>query len=287
MIHQRVTQFSHSNLGSSVFSRSRPFCLVVLFSAWQIRISWIMTSNFVSSYQYVSEQIVIHVGFVILFTGVVGNTLNIIVFMSLKTFRETSCAFYLTIASFANIIHLLASLLSRILITGYNVDLTLTSSTACKLRQFIAVIAPLMALSSMCFATVDQFVSLTDRWRRWSQRWVAHRLIVVTLVFWCLCNIPVILFHNTTSSASGQRACSIINPDFSNYFSRFYVSYLLGFIQIIVRSSVGLLAFINARHLAHRRIPIVRLERDKQITSMVEIECLSSSTDLFSLCVVA
>lgn len=239
-----------------------------------------MTSNVVSSYQYVSELIVINVGFVILLTGVVGNALNIIVFMSLKTFRETSCAFYLTSASFANIIHLLAGLLSRILITGYNIDLTLTSSAACKLRQFIAVIAPLMALSSMCFATVDQFVSLTDRWRHWSQRWVAHRLILVTLVFWCLCNIPVILFHNTTSSASGQRTCSITNADFSNYFSRFYVSYLLGFLQITIRSSVGLLAFINARRLARRRIPIIRLERDKQITAMVEIECISSNTQL-------
>ena len=221
------------------------------------------------SYQYLTEQIIIYVGFIILFAGVVGNTLNIIVFTSLKTFRETSCAFYLTVASFANIIHLLASLLSRVLITGYSIDLTLTSSAICKLRQFIALLAPTMALSSMCFATIDQFASLTVRGRKWSQLWIAHRLILVTLVFWCLCNIPVILFNNTTSSDNGPRACSITNPDFNLFYSRFYVSYLLGFLQILIRSSFGLLAFINVRRLVHSRVPVIRLERDKQITSMV------------------
>jgi hypothetical protein len=151
---------------------------------------------------------------------------NIIIFTSLKTFRETSCAFYLTSASFANIIHLLANLLSRILISGYNIDLTQTSSVICKLHQYIAVIAPLMALSCMCFATIDQFASLTVRWRHFSQRHIAWCVVAVTLIFWCLIIIPVIMFYEVYfSSSTGSWSCSIINTNYSSYYSPFYISF--------------------------------------------------------------
>ncbi len=229
-----------------------------------------MPSTIIDSFQYVGALFTINIGLFILVSGLFGNILNIIIFTSLKTFRETSCGFYLTSASFANIIHLTASLLSRILITGYNIDLTLTSSTICKLRQYIAVVAPLTALSCMCLATIDQFASLTIRWRHFSQRYIAWCLVTLILLFWCLTNIPVIIYHNIyLSSVNGTWRCSITNTNFSIYFSQFYVSFLLGFIQLMIRIIFGLLAFINVRSLPNRQIPIVRLERDKQITSMV------------------
>jgi hypothetical protein len=223
-----------------------------------------------SSYEYAAAQIVIYIGFLILISGLIGNTLNIIIFTSLKTFRQTSCALYLTAASFANILHLLANLLSRILITGYNTDLTKTSTVLCKLRQYVATIAPLMALSCMCFATVDQFASLTIRWRHFSQRHVACRLVTVAMIFWCLTNIPVIIYqYNYFSSTTNQWTCAITNTYFAIYNSRVYVPFLLGFVQLMIRISFGLLAFVNVRSLANRQTAIIRLERDKQITSMV------------------
>ncbi|UJR38063.1 hypothetical protein I4U23_030744 [Adineta vaga] len=55
-------------------------------------------------------------GIPFLIAGLLGACLNIIVFLSLKTFRQSSCAFFLTIMSFVNIGQLLTGLLSRILI---------------------------------------------------------------------------------------------------------------------------------------------------------------------------
>ena len=232
-----------------------------------------MPSAIVFAYQRLTEQLTINVGLLIVIGGLLGNLLNIVIFTSLKTFRETTCAIYLTAASCANILHLLASLLSRILITGYNIDLTQTSTHLCKLRQFIAVIAPLVAVSSMCLATIDQYVSLTLRWRWLSQHRVAARLIMIMVPFWCLCSIPVLVYHNLVySPATGQWNCAITNAQFSLYFSRVHVPVLLGFLQILVRVVFGLLAFVNVRRFARHRLPIIRRERDKQITSMVLIE---------------
>ncbi|CAF4132982.1 unnamed protein product, partial [Adineta steineri] len=230
-----------------------------------------MSSNVTDLAKQISGIITTDIGLFILTTGLLGNILNIIVFLSLKTFRETSCAFYLTSASFANIIQLVATLFSRILITGYNIDLTQTSLFLCKLRPYVATIAPLMSISSMCFATIDQFTSLSVRWRHFNQRYIAAYLTIITLIFWCLVNIPVIIYNNITMASTNPVtwACSITNANFSLYYNRFYISFLLGFLQLIIRIIFGLMAFINVRSLRNNQVPIIRLERDKQITSMV------------------
>jgi hypothetical protein len=231
-----------------------------------------MSSTFIQSLVFASQEIVIYIGFFALISGVLGNTLNIIIFTSLKTFRETSCVFYLTTASAFNIFHLLAALLSRILIAGYNIDLTQTSLVLCKLRQFVTNAGLIIALTCMCFTTIDQFLSLTNRWRYLSQRYIASHLVIFTVVFWCLYSIPFIVFNNIVySSITGNVTCTITNAIFAIYNSRFHTPILIGFLQLIIRIIFGLLAFINVRSLANRRIPIIRLERDKQLTSMVRI----------------
>lgn len=63
--------------------------------------------------------------------------------------------------------------------------------------------------------------------------------------------------------------CVITNTYFDTYFSRFHIPFLLGFIQLAIRVTFGLMAFFTVRSLRNRQTPIVRLERDKQITTMV------------------
>ncbi len=52
-----------------------------------------MSSTFIQSLVFASQEIVIYIGFFALISGVLGNTLNIIIFTSLKTFRETRLLF--------------------------------------------------------------------------------------------------------------------------------------------------------------------------------------------------
>jgi hypothetical protein len=81
------------------------------------------SSNF-SSLVLASQLVTTYSGILILIAGVIGGFLNLVVFLSLQTFRQNSCAFYLTVMSFVNIGNLLTGLLSRIMIYGFDIDWT-------------------------------------------------------------------------------------------------------------------------------------------------------------------
>jgi len=200
----------------------------------------------------------------------IGNILNIIIFTSLKTFRETSAAFYMNVTSVVDIFQLTVGLLFRILITGYNIDPTKTSSLICKTRQYILITTMPIAFTCMCFATIDQFLSLTNRWHHLCNIKMASRFVIVALIVWLLHGIPVFFFENLYSATgTDQKSCSFTNTGYSIYYSRFLFPVLLCFLPLIIRITFGLLAFVNARRLQNRQRPITRLERDKQLTAMV------------------
>ncbi len=78
----------------------------------------------------------IYVGLFIFITGVIGGLLNIIIFTSLKTFRETSCGFYLTVTSVFNVGQAIFALTTRILDSGFSINLT-NLPWSCKLLTFL------------------------------------------------------------------------------------------------------------------------------------------------------
>lgn len=228
------------------------------------------STTFIDSLKYFSQEIILYIGFFVLITGLFGNILNIIIFTSLKTFRETTCAFYLTIASFVNIFQLLAGLLSRILSVAYNIDLTRNSIILCKVRISILITAALISSSCMCFAAIDQYISMTIRWKYLSQKRFAYWFIGISSIIWCLHSIPTGIYSNIYHiSFSNQSKCGISNTVYITYYSRVVVPILLGFLLILIRTFFGLLAFMNVRSLANRAIPIVRSRRDRQLTAMV------------------
>ena len=232
-----------------------------------------MLSTFVPAFPAAALQITIYLGFFIITSGVLGNALKIIIFSSLKTFRETSSGFYLTTASCVNILHLLSSFLSCTLSAGYGIDLTQSSRVLCKMRQFVAVTSPLMVETCLCLVTIDQFLCLSARWRFFSQRQVAWRLTGLAALLWLFHGIPVMTFFDIVLPAetSTSGVCLIINENFSAYFYRVYLPFLLGFVPLGIRIVFGFLAFIRVRRLPYREVSIIRSERDKQLTAMVSL----------------
>jgi hypothetical protein len=229
-----------------------------------------MSSATVDSLKHMTNQSNIYGGFFVFLIGMIGNILNIIIFTSLKTFRETSAAFYMNVTSAVNIFQLVVGLLSRILITGYNIDPTKTSSFICKARQYTLITTMLIAFTCMCFAAMDQFLLSTNRWRHLCNFQLASRLIIIGFIVCLLHGILVFYFQDLyPSSETGEISCSTINISYSIYYSLFLFPVLLGFLPLIIRISFGFLAFINVRRLHNRQVPAVRLERDKQLTKMV------------------
>jgi hypothetical protein len=229
-----------------------------------------MSSAIVNSLKLATNQSTIYGGFFLFIIGTIGNVLNIIIFTSLKTFRETSTAFYLRVTSGVNIFQLIVGLLTRILITGYNIDPTKTSEFLCKARIFTLTTTMLISFTCKCFAVIDQYLSLTNRWRHLCNVKVAICLVIFSSLLWCLHGISFAILEGVYPvSSTNQTSCSIANPIFNIYTSRFLLPVVLGLLPLFIRIIFGLLAFINVRSLKNRRAPIVRLERDKQLTAMV------------------
>jgi uncharacterized membrane-anchored protein len=98
----------------------------------------------------------IYMGTIITISGIIGGILNVIIFLSLHTYRESSSAFYLTIVSIVNIGQLLTGLLSRVLINAVGVDWTQTSLAYCKIRNYVFQACGIISPICLCLATIDQ-----------------------------------------------------------------------------------------------------------------------------------
>ena len=212
------------------------------------------------------NQITNYYGLFILITGVFGGLLNILVFQTLNTFRDTPCVFYLTIASIVNVGQLLTSLLIRILSIGFNIDPTILS-WFCKLRVFSIQFCALISLSCTSLATIDQFISVTHR--QLSSLQLAHRHIILSCVISSIHGIFFLICYDIPNGI-----CQIININFGTYFSYFYFPFMLGFIPVITMITFALLAFFIIRKTTNLHVHIERLSRDRQLTAMVLIQVL-------------
>ena len=236
-----------------------------------------------SSLTTLSQQITIYFGISILIAGLFGGVLNTLVFLSLRTFRQSSCAFYLTIMSIVNIGQLFTGLLSRIMIIGYSIDWTTTSPFYCKFRYFLSQTCILMSLTCICLATIDQYLATCSnvRWQQWSSLKVAHRLTIIFTIFWILNGIPyLIYFTQVYSSTTNKTSCTITNDLFSEYYSYGYFLTLTGFLPIFITVLFAVLAFRNVNQLAHQAVPVIRRELEKQLTIMVLVHVALNSFTL-------
>jgi hypothetical protein len=228
-----------------------------------------MSSSSTSTFLiYLSQQTTIYLGCFVLISGILGGILAITVLVSLKTFRETSCAFYLTAACVVAICQLLTTVLSRVLISGFGIDPTVKSIFYCKFRSYLSQAFSLIFLTCMCLCTIDQFFSITNRWRYLFTLSFAHRFVLITTIVCFIHGIPYLFFFQITTLSSGQLSCTYINPGFRIYFLRFYLPVLMGCLPISIMIIFGLLAFRNIRTLTSRQVNFVRLSRDRQLTAM-------------------
>jgi hypothetical protein len=226
---------------------------------------------------FIGQQITIYASIPIFIAGTIGGCLNIIVFLSLRTFRESSCAFYLTVLSFTNVIQLITGLLSRLMISGFNIDWTRNSLFYCKLRPFIIYMSALISSACLCLATIDQYFATCTRprWQQWCNIKLAHRLIIIFSILYFLEQIPSLAFYNhVISPPTNQTTCIITNTNFAQFNTYFTILILWFILPLIFTLTFGILAFRNVQQIAYRTNPLVRRELDKQLTAMVLVQVL-------------
>ncbi|CAF4153866.1 unnamed protein product [Adineta steineri] len=221
------------------------------------------------SLAYISQQVTIYVGWFFVIAGIGGNGLNILIFTSVRNYRQTPCTFYFLITSIDNIVVLIVSVISRIFIAGYQIDLTLTSTFWCKLRAYLINVLTLISFTYSCLASIDQFLvtSRNANVRRFSNIKWAHRMMFIVIIVWCLHGIPQILFYDISSIT---QTCRIINASYSIYAS-IYVLSLTCIIPIVVMIVFGYLTYRNI-HLTR----VIRAEQqaDHQLVRMTLIQVI-------------
>jgi len=217
------------------------------------------SSSTIDTLNFLTEQISLYFGLFIAITGIFGQIFNIIIFTTLKTFRETTCGFYLTIVSIANLFQCAPILIS--VITLWNNNLY-ASGILCKFHFFLLQYFGMVSLTGMCLTTIDQFLSMT-RYRNWNNMRLAIRCIIFIWIFWFIHGIVTFIYYD-----SNKITCIMTNHIFAKYYTYFYLLILRGILPVIIISIFSLLAFFKIRSTANRQMNIIRLSRDRQLTAM-------------------
>ncbi len=234
-----------------------------------------MSSSVIASLLITIEKVIAYGGIPILIIGLFGGFINVIVFLSLKTFRQNSCAFYLTVLSIVNIGQLMTSLLTRIMISGFNIDWTQMSLSFCKFRTFAFQATAMISFICISLATVDQYFATCSRprWRQWNNIKIAHRLLIVGILMAIITQSPCLIFYDYfQSSTTNTSTCTITSVDFIEFNA--YFNYLIvgNILPYIITFSFGFMAYRNIQEIAYRTVPLVRRELDKQLTVMVLVQ---------------
>ena len=215
----------------------------------------------------VSQRYTICVSFIILFSGIFGHVIDLLVFTSSRPFRKNQSAFYLTAESIVNSIHLLVSFSSRIAMNGFNNDLTQTSLAWCKIRNAFATSCTLISLTIVCFAAIDQYLSTSyyPFLKQLSTLKLAHRLTCTAVIIGTLHGILFLVLEKIQPVIE----CASDNDGFTIYITYVYYLILTGFLPIVITSTFATLAYTNVRRIVRSQRAIFRRKLDKQLTAMI------------------
>ncbi|CAF0814426.1 unnamed protein product [Adineta steineri] len=236
----------------------------------------------------ISQQVIIYMGFFLFVIGLIGNLLTLLVFLSLETLRQSSCAFYLIIMSIVNTFHLFTGLLTFIMINGFAINWTNTSLFYCKFRPFCVQVCISISFSCMCLATIDQFLATLSntRWHQFNNIKLARSIVIGITIIWILCEIPFIIYYgNTLPLSAGKFNCIMTNDAFRKYYNYFHGLILSNILPLLIVILFGILAYRNVQKIAYRTVPLVRRELDKQLTVMVLVQVFYDTIALTPLAI--
>ncbi|CAF3564466.1 unnamed protein product [Adineta steineri] len=203
--------------------------------------------------------------------GTTGNLLNILVFTTLKLFRNNQCVLYVVTESIANIFQLTTFALIFILTAIYQTDPATSSLFWCKFRSIMVSSCTLISFSTICLSASHQYLSTSPLLylRQLSTIKTARFLICASVTISILLTIPFGIFLKIRASI-----CAVFNQTMLNYISYFYYPVLSGLLPVLIASAFSFLAYNNVRRIVRRQIPIVRRKLDQQLTAMILIRII-------------
>lgn len=115
------------------------------------------TLDLIETLDNASDALNSYVPIFIFIFGITGNCLNILV-LSQRTLRSNPSAVSFLVSSLAGVIVIISGQTSRMM-SGYNMDLTLTVDWICKIRNVVFYVSRTILLWMIVLATIDRWLS--------------------------------------------------------------------------------------------------------------------------------
>lgn len=231
-----------------------------------------------SNWDIIINNFSISTNIIVFIFGIIGNILNIIVFKSLKTFRKNSCAFCLLTLSISDIGMLLFNTMPNFLTDIFNDYHGINAIFSCKISISFAQTFALISHTIVCLAAIDQYLStLMDEHRKGISFFLIQRLIIIFIFIYILHGIPFLVYYQAETLPGTNMTTCRLDSD-SGAFSKYliYVCFPImgGLLPLSIMSIFGLIALRNVRTMTRRRVHIIRLRLEQQLTAMVLVKIL-------------
>ena len=218
---------------------------------------------------FVNTQIWLYGSFLLLIPGLIGNSMNILMFRT--KLKANPCSFYLLTGEIANSLVLLINLVPIIINELYGSNGSGSVLLLCKLWTYMPTVFTTMSISMLCYASVDRYCSTSRNVhrRRWSSYKVAWISILIAVIVSFLLPIPDLFYV-----VIHERHCGYISEDYDKYFTYFMAPVLLTILPLSILLIFGCLTRQNLRkcHRAKQQTEAQRL--NNQLTRMLFIQIL-------------
>lgn len=233
-----------------------------------------MSNEYIAILLSVRKEIGRYIGIPVWVASIIGELLSIIVLLSLKTFRESSGGFYLIGMSTFNFIRQSLSTNFILISMTFGMDYSISIVFFCRIRNMINTICNMSSVSCLCMAVIDQYFATCTRpqWQQWSNIRLAHRITAIITIIWIVNGIFYAVYVDAVLPTN-TALCASTNAKFLQYHA---YGHLLIFNNVVplIPLIFGLMPYRNVRNIAHRTVPLVRCELEKQLTVMILVQML-------------
>lgn len=244
----------------------------------------------ITNLELVTDQIIIYGGIFVLIFGTIGNALNIIVFLSLQTFRRNPCAFCLLVLSISEIGTLVFFILPVTFANIFKNSASVYTLFPCKPRMGLANTFVLLSNSIMSLASIDQRLSTLLPNRHYGFNLKAMRCLIISItVISILHAIPFFVYYEEQPlSGTNGTICRISDNNKIFIIYALYVSLPVvdGLLPVMIMSIFGLLALQNVRSMRKKQVHIIRFRLEQQLTAMVLMKSFSLAITMIPFIIV-
>ena len=201
----------------------------------------------IDSLNYATQQIYIYGYCFIFLTGMIGNTINILMFST--NLRKSPCSLYLLTTEVCDCLEILVWLVPYTVQVMAGVNGTESNLAWCKLMPYLAVAFTMMSMAILCLASIDRYHSTCRnvRQRQWSSMRVAKITILLVTLGSLIISVPNLIYYYIDKRGN-LPFCTETSDIYDNYFNYFVIPVLWCFAPFGILFTFGFLTRRNLKH---------------------------------------